>query len=146
MNEPITIHFDMDGTIADLYGVDNWLEMLRNFDPTPYAIAKPLVNLSKLARKIHKAQAEGKRISIITWGSKVSSPEYDKTVAQAKASWLSKHLPSVTWDEFNFVPYGVPKNNFCKSPLDRLVDDEDRHRNSWSGQSFTPAQIYEALA
>lgn len=31
----ITINFDMDGTIADLYGVDNWLEMLIAEDTTP---------------------------------------------------------------------------------------------------------------
>ena len=24
------IYFDMDGTIYDLYGIDNWLEMLMN--------------------------------------------------------------------------------------------------------------------
>ena len=37
------IWFDMDGTIADLYGVENWLEMLIAEDPTPYAVAKPLL-------------------------------------------------------------------------------------------------------
>ena len=42
------INFDMDGTIANLYGVENWLEMLMAEDETPYAIAKPLVNLSLL--------------------------------------------------------------------------------------------------
>ena len=34
------IYFDMDGTIADLYGVDNWLEMLINEDATPYRVAR----------------------------------------------------------------------------------------------------------
>ena len=29
------IWFDMDGTIANLYGVENWLPMLRAYDPTP---------------------------------------------------------------------------------------------------------------
>ena len=53
------IWFDMDGTIADLYGVEGWLEMLMNEDATPYAIAKPLVNLSALARLMHKAQRNG---------------------------------------------------------------------------------------
>ena len=33
----ITINFDMDGTIADLYGVENWLEYLINGDAFPYA-------------------------------------------------------------------------------------------------------------
>ena len=30
------IYFDMDGTIANLYAVENWLDMLRAFNPTPY--------------------------------------------------------------------------------------------------------------
>ena len=34
--------WDMDGTIADLYGVENWLPMLRAYDPTPYRTAKPI--------------------------------------------------------------------------------------------------------
>ena len=33
------IVFDMDGTIADLYGVENWLPKLRAYDPTPYQTA-----------------------------------------------------------------------------------------------------------
>ena len=37
--------FDMDGTIADLYGVNGWLEMLRNEDALPYEIAKPLYDM-----------------------------------------------------------------------------------------------------
>ena len=36
---PKMICFDMDGTIADLYAVENWLPMLRAFDPTPYEVA-----------------------------------------------------------------------------------------------------------
>ena len=31
----ITINFDMDGTIADLYGVENWLEYLIAGDTFP---------------------------------------------------------------------------------------------------------------
>ena len=36
-----TIFFDMDGTIADLYGVENWLDYLIASDVLPYEIAKP---------------------------------------------------------------------------------------------------------
>ena len=32
------INFDMDGTLADFYGVDNWLEYLVNKDAYPYAV------------------------------------------------------------------------------------------------------------
>ena len=34
--------FDMDGTIADLYGVNGWLEMLREENARPYGIANPM--------------------------------------------------------------------------------------------------------
>jgi len=66
------IWFDMDGTIADLYGVNGWLEMLIAEDTTPYAIARPLVNLSQLARKLNTLQRAGYEIGIISWGSKNS--------------------------------------------------------------------------
>ena len=42
LNDKKLFLFDMDGTIAYLYGVYNWLDMLRNYDPTPYANAKPM--------------------------------------------------------------------------------------------------------
>ena len=38
------IWLDMDGTIADLYAVENWLPMLQAHNPTPYEQAKPLVS------------------------------------------------------------------------------------------------------
>ena len=44
----VTINFDMDGTIADLYANPNWLPLLRACDPTPYATAKPLLRLATL--------------------------------------------------------------------------------------------------
>ena len=42
------IIFDMDGTIADLYSVNNWLDKLRAFDVTPYKNAKPLYDMEIL--------------------------------------------------------------------------------------------------
>ena len=59
MTTNITINFDMDGTIADLYGVENWLEMLIAEDTTPYASARPLLHLSSLARKLNELQRNG---------------------------------------------------------------------------------------
>ena len=55
MTEKI-INFDLDGTIADLYGVDGWLNDLINGDTRPYDIAKPLVNMSALARRLNSLQ------------------------------------------------------------------------------------------
>ena len=70
-----TIYLDCDGTWIDLYGVDGWLEYLNNFDPTPYIMAKPLVNLTWLARTIHELQNQGYKIGIISWLAKFSTVE-----------------------------------------------------------------------
>ena len=43
------ICFDMDGTVADLYGVENWLEKLRAYDASPYLVATPMCDMEELA-------------------------------------------------------------------------------------------------
>jgi len=40
------IYFDMDGTIADFYSVENWLEDLRMENVAPYILAKPMLATS----------------------------------------------------------------------------------------------------
>ena len=62
----MTIWFDMDGTIADLYGVENWLPMLRASDPTPYLTAKPLPHMATLARVLNRLQRKGYEIGVIS--------------------------------------------------------------------------------
>ena len=99
------IWFDMDGTIADLYGIENWLEMLIAHDETPYAIAKPIINLSVLARLMNKVQRKGFEICIVSALAKDSTAEYDERARNAKIKWLTNHLKSVYFDEIRFVPY-----------------------------------------
>lgn len=139
------INFDMDGTIANLYGVENWLEMLIAKDATPYAVAKPLVNLSRLARYLNKIQKMGIEIGVISWLAKNSTAEYDELVTQAKREWLAKHLPSVRWDNVEIVPYGTPKENFCLTENDILFDDEEQNRKNWKGMAYTEMEIFTTL-
>lgn len=141
----MTIWFDMDGTIADLYGVENWLPMLRASDPTPYLIARPLVNLSTLARMLNKLQKQGYEIGVISWTSKTGTPDYNAAVTAAKYAWLSKHLPSVDFDEIHVVPYGTPKQVFAHSDNDILFDDEAKNRENWTGLALDVTNIIGAL-
>ena len=129
------IWLDMDGTIADLYAVEGWLQMLRAYDPTPYASAEPLVNMAVLARLLNNRQRDGFKICIITALSKEPTPAYDKAVIEAKKVWLKTHLPSVNFDEIKFVPYTYEKNN-VNSGDDILFDDEMRHLKAWTGTAF----------
>lgn len=139
-----TIYFDMDGTIADLYGVDGWLDYIINNDATPYEVAKPLVKLNVLARLLNKLQKEGFKIGIISWLAKNSNENYDNLVTNAKLNWLSDHLASVDFDEIHIVPYGTPKENFSNG-FDILFDDEIQNRENWIGSAFSENSIMETL-
>ena len=136
------IWLDMDGTFANLYAVNGWLEMLRAYDPTPYATAEPMWNMSSLARLLHKAQRLGYEIGIISWLSKTSTAEYDKAVTQAKLEWLKIHLPSVEWNEIHIVAYGTPKHELCKGIL---FDDEQHNRDMWGVGAYEPCEMLEFL-
>lgn len=140
-----TIFFDMDGTIADLYGVENWLDLLIASNTLPYEIAKPLIRLNSLAKVLNRLQANGYRIGIISWLSKNGSDEYNKEVTKAKEKWLRKHLASVKFDEINIVAYGTPKQNFARTENDILFDDEEKNRKDWTGKAFDVDEILKIL-
>lgn len=140
-----TIFFDMDGTIADLYGVNNWLDYLLASDTLPYEIAKPLVKLNSLARILNRLQRNGYKIGIISWLSKSGSDEYNNAVAEVKKNWLRKHLASVKFDEIHIVNYGTPKQVFAKTADDILFDDEKPNRDNWTGKAFDVDEIIEIL-
>lgn len=138
------IWFDMDGCIADLYGVPNWLEYLINSDPYPYKAAKPLINMNSLARLLNRLQAEGYHIGIVSWLSKSGTESYNEAVTNAKLAWLNKHLHSVHWDEIVIVPYGTPKHE-AVSIEGILFDDEERNRTNWTGIAYDVKNIIEIL-
>lgn len=143
--------FDMDGTIADLYGVENWLPMIRAYDATPYKIAKPLLNLSALARQLNAAQRKGAKLVIISWASKDPDPGFYDDVLAAKVDWLMEHLPSVRWDEVYVVPYGRNKAKQCgvEDMSFHLFDDEQQNCHAWrcaGGWAHGPQSITEVLS
>ena len=140
-----TIFFDMDGTITDLYGVENWLDYLIASDALPYEIAKPLIRLNALARILNRLQKQGYKVGVISWLAKNSDKTYDEKVTRAKREWLKKHLASVNFDEIHIVKYGTPKQTFAKTENDILFDDEEKNRNDWTGKAFDVNEIIEIL-
>lgn len=137
------IWFDMDGTIANLYAVEGWLDYLINEDVFPYAEAAVMLNFSLLARLLNKLQADGWKIGIISWTSKKGSEEYNLAVELVKRTWLAKHLPSVEWDEIRIVRYGTNKYIECGGGI--LFDDEESNREAWQDEAYDPSQILEIL-
>lgn len=141
LNSFPAVYLDMDGTMVDFYGVPNWLDYLLNEDTTPYEVAAPRINFSLLARYIHKLQAAGVAVGIISWTSKNGSENFNKQVEAAKLEYLRRKLPSVEWDEIHIVPYGVPKYLVADMPDGILFDDEKRNREEWEGIALDEGDI-----
>jgi hydroxymethylpyrimidine pyrophosphatase-like HAD family hydrolase len=124
--------FDMDGTIADLYGVDGWLEMLRSEDATPYEVAQPMYDTEFLNALIDILKAMGWKIVVTTWLAKGATKAYDDAVRKAKKAWPEK--VGFEYDEIHLVKYGTTKAN-CTRKLGGfqvLVDDNDAIRKGWT--------------
>lgn len=137
-----TINFDLDGTIANLYGVKGWLDDLINNNPRPYIEAKPLVNMQVLARLLNKLRKRGYTINVISWLSKNSNAEYDEMVTNAKINWLKTHLASVEFDNIYIVAYGTPKHTLADGIL---FDDEIGNRTAWNGVAYDVDNIIGIL-
>jgi hypothetical protein len=133
----------MDGTIANFYGVEGWLNYLQDEDTTPYSIAKPLVNMSLLARYLNKLQSQGHEIGIISWGSKHGSDEFLVKIGCAKFYWLNKHLPSVNFNYIKIEHYGTNKLEVTGGGI--LFDDEKGNRDTWGEGAYEPEKIFEIL-
>ena len=140
-----TIWWDMDGTIANLYAVNDWLPKLRSEDPSPYAEAEVMWNMSQLARLMNRAQKLGYKLGIISWTSRGGSESYNKAVAETKKAWLGQHLASVKFDSIRIVSYGTPKSVVMNTEDDILFDDEEPNRDNWEGEAFEPEMMMKVL-
>ena len=145
------IYFDMDGTLADFYGVEGWLDKLRNYDTSPYTEATVLLNMQGLAHRLNALKKAGYVIGIISWSSMESTPEFDEKIKAAKIAWLKQHLGSVEWDEIHIVKYGVRKSKVAQIKNGILFDDNPKIRKEWikhnpSGWACSEKDIVEILS
>ena len=137
------IWFDMDGTIANLYGEENWLADIIAERTTPYANAKPLVNMNSLARLLNRLTKNGYTVNIISWTAKNGTEKYNTEVAEVKKAWLKKHLASVNFTNIDIVPYGTCKG---ENRNGILFDDEMKNRMEWkNGIALNVENIIETL-
>lgn len=135
------IAFDMDGTIASLYTVDNWLPKLRAEDESPYIEATPMWDMEALREVLDTLRAAGWEIDIITWLSKNSSEAYKVKVRKAKREWLDRY--GVKYDHFHGVAYGATKADSIRSRAKYgvLVDDNEAVRKGWKlGATIDPTK------
>ena len=142
-----TLVFDMDGTIADLYAVTDWLENIIAENVRPYAIAEPMYNMNKLVNVINRLKENGWRVAIVSWTSKHGSKEYNKAVRKVKKEWLDRY--NFPYDELHIIKYGTPKSYCMKKTggFQILFDDEEPNRKAWRNGSTVNANedIYKIL-
>lgn len=123
-NNNATIYFDLDGTICDLYGFNDWLTYLQNEQAEPYTEAGLLVDGEQLRNFLAAGKAAGVLFGVISWGAKNASKDYQKTIRRAKIDWLKKNNLLGYFNELHVVKYGTPKNRVAKNRTGVLIDDE----------------------
>lgn len=126
-----TLVFDMDGTIANLYGVENWLNLLRAESSLPYRVAEPMYDMDTLAVVLNLLKAQGWKVAVTSWLSMDSTRAYDEKVKVAKREWLAKY--NFPYDEIHLVPYGTPKSECTRNlgGFQILFDDNKEVRDGW---------------
>ena len=145
------ICFDMDGTIADLYGVKDWLQYLIDENAYPYLVAEPLCNMKELREVLLLLKDQGWNIRVISWLAKDSSPEYKCKVREAKLLWLNDY--DFPMDACHLVAYGTTKANCVRKYFNGqpmiLIDDNEDVRDGWHlGDTIDPTStdIVKALS
>jgi len=132
----INVYLDMDGTIADLYGIKDWLPRLRNEDKTIFIECAPLITEEELLKCF---PADKYEIRILSMTPKDASKEYCKDVVKQKDSWLNAYFPTLT--KRIYRKYGHNKN-LKGSANAILIDDSEPIRNSWKGTALNPAEMW----
>ena len=114
------ILFDLDGTLADLYGRKDWLDKLRAEKPI-YEELEPLVDMRELNHIAEKLMNVGVEFCVVTWLSMQASETYELITSMEKFRWCKRYIPFIS--EFECQPYGTPKQTNYRNTKCILIDD-----------------------
>lgn len=126
------LYLDMDGTIANLYGLDNWLERLLNEDKTVFIDCEPLITEKQL---LTLYPLEKYDIRILSMTPKNATQAYCESVREQKNVWLDKYFPRL--QKRLYMAYGYNKN-LKNSKNAMLIDDNDKIRANYKGIALYP--------
>ena len=137
-----TIWFDMDGTIADFYSVDNWLEKILNEDTSPYAEAKPLFDSDEMDYLISLLRKAGYDIGIISYAPHDCTLSMLFNTMAVKRDWLDRYFPYAS--KIHITTKATPKSTYYNEG-DVLVDDEIANIIDWMDKGGDAVQNFKAL-
>ena len=127
------VYLAMDGTIANLYGIENWLGRLRNEDSTIFTECETLITEKAL---FDLYPVEKYEIRILSMTPKKATKRYCMSVIAQKNEWLDIHFPHIK--KRIYLPYGHNKN--LKNSVNKiLIDDSEIIRNNFRGMTLAPA-------
>ena len=136
MTKKINVYLDMDGTIADLYGQENWLEMLINEKDGAFINCEPLTTEKVLLALF---PTDKYTVKVLSMTPKNASKEYCEKVINEKNAWLDKYFPNIT--KRHYLPYGDNKN--LKNSVNAiLIDDNAKIRENYKGLALNPADLW----
>lgn len=140
----IQLCFDMDGTLANLYGYSNWLSLIRNNQTEPYTHCETLGDFKTIVNILNKLKNKNIiEVVIISWSSMNGTTDYNKKVKKAKREWLKKN--GFPYDKLHVRKYGYNKKYLAK-PNAILFDDNKEVRDNWSiGKAYTEKEILTIL-
>ena len=149
------IFFDLDGTLYDLYNIDNWLNSLQYEDATVFERGNFIGDYEKFMGIIKELLLKGYTFGVISWLPMYATPEFENECAKVKEMWVKKYLPFV--EEMTFQRYGTPKQNAVqkKAQTMYLLDDSKDVGRVWQtpkqrihfliDEDFTAVKILEKI-
>lgn len=136
MNKKVIVYVDMDGSIADLYGQENWLARLRKEEKGLFLSCAPMVTEEKLLSLFPTDKYDVRVLSMTPLGA---SKEYCAQVVAEKNQWLDRYFPHL--EKRIFKPYGHNKN-LKNSAHAILIDDSEVIRKNFRGIALNPIDIF----
>ena len=130
------VYLDMDGTIANLYAIQNWLERLINEDQNIFKECDPLITENDLFNLFPQSEYDITILSMTPY--KCSKSYHDNVIAQ-KNYWLDKHFPLLK--KRIYKKYGGNKN-LKNSENAILIDDNEIIRKNFKGIALNPVDLW----
>lgn len=143
-----TLYFDMDGTIANLYGSDRWLEKIQSREQV-FTNLEPMPWFEEAKKLIESLKFLGWEVEVITWLPMNATQEYKDLSIEGKMAWLDTNAKGI-FNRVNLVDYGTSKQIFGNyGNISYLFDDNEEVREEWEastmGEAFDAKDMVRVL-
>lgn len=149
----MTVYFDLDGTLFNLYGKKDWLSRLHSEDETVFQSENDkdffFENNANFFRIIKELMNKGVVFEVITWLPMGASKEYELKCTKIKKLWVTQKLPFIK--KTTCLSYGIPKQTVTNADkTDKiLIDDSKEVCEKWntekSHKSYNVNKDFTAL-